>query len=180
MARDTAGMHMTAGMMGLHAAILGHISFLSASTNCAQCSLCLLWDMQILFQGPHVKMGVYRGRPTGVSPHVTTGRADYFGPFVNRFGALLIVSVLVTHPYTTQKPSYHHDSVFSRRHGSKHTPQADISHSVFSGKQQHPVQSQAALSCSSHNHVQPGLLQALCLVKTKLRAAPLRGYFYDG
>ena len=41
--------------------------------------------MQILFQGPHVKMGVYRGRPTGVSPHVTTGRADYFGPFVNRY-----------------------------------------------------------------------------------------------
>ena len=29
-------------------------------------------------------MGIYRGRPTGVSPHVTTGRADYFGPFVNR------------------------------------------------------------------------------------------------
>ena len=83
-------------------------------------------------------------------------------------------------PLTPQEPSYHHDSVFSRRHGSKHTPQADISHSVFSGKQQHPVQSQAALSCSSHNHVQPGLLQALCLVKTKLRAAPLRGYFYDG
>jgi len=66
--------------------------------NCAQCSLCLLWDMQILFQGPHVKMGVYRGRPTGVSPHVTTGRADYFGPFVNRSGALLTVSILVTHP----------------------------------------------------------------------------------
>lgn len=71
--------------------------------NCAQCSLCLLRDMQILFQGPHVKMGVYRGRPTGVSPHVTTGRADYFGPFVNRFGALLAVSILVTHSYTTQK-----------------------------------------------------------------------------
>lgn len=43
-----------------------------------------LLSLQILFQGPHVKMGIYRGRPTGVSPHVTTGRADYFGPFVNR------------------------------------------------------------------------------------------------
>ncbi len=89
-------------------------------------------------------MGVYRGRPTGVSPHVTTGRADYFGPFVNRFGALLAVSILVTHPYTLQNPSYHHDSAFSRKLGSKHTPQADISKSLFLGRQQPVVQSQAA------------------------------------
>ncbi len=135
MARDTAVMHVTASMI-LHASVPGH--------SCAQCSPCLLWDMQILFQGPHVKMGVYRGRPTGVSPHVTTGRADYFGPFVNRFAALLAVSILVTHPYATQKLSYHHDSVFSRRFGSKHTSQADISQSLFSGKQQPVLQSQAA------------------------------------
>ena len=114
--------------------------------SCAQWSLCLLWDVQILFQGPHVKMGVYRGRPTGVSPHVTTGRADYFGPFVNRFAALLAVNVFsLTHPHTTQKPSCHHDSVFSRRLGSRQvTPQADVSHSLFSGEQQHAVQSLAA------------------------------------
>ncbi|DBA86983.1 TPA: hypothetical protein ACH3X2_000365 [Trebouxia sp. C0005] len=49
-----------------------------------KCRTILGTDRRILFQGPHVKMGVYRGRPTGVSPHVTTGRADYFGPFVNR------------------------------------------------------------------------------------------------
>lgn len=55
-------------------------------TDCMPCTTVILQElfMQILFQGPHVKMGVYRGRPTGVSPHVTTGRADYFGPFVNR------------------------------------------------------------------------------------------------
>lgn len=56
------------------------------------CSVHLVCYLQILFQGPHVKMGVYRGRPTGVSPHVTTGRADYFGPFVNRCGLHLRVT----------------------------------------------------------------------------------------
>lgn len=29
-------------------------------------------------------MGVYSGMPTRVMPHTTTGRADYFGPMVNR------------------------------------------------------------------------------------------------
>lgn len=29
-------------------------------------------------------MGVYSGTPTRVMPHTTTGRADYFGPMVNR------------------------------------------------------------------------------------------------
>lgn len=56
--------------------------------------------MQILFQGPHVKMGIYRGRPTGVSPHVTTGRADYFGPFVNRSVQLSAASGPLLHNST--------------------------------------------------------------------------------
>jgi len=38
----------------------------------------------VLFLGPRVKMGIYEGRPTRICPHTTTGRADYFGPFVNR------------------------------------------------------------------------------------------------
>ncbi|GIM09453.1 hypothetical protein Vretimale_13299, partial [Volvox reticuliferus] len=38
----------------------------------------------ILFRGPRIKAGVYQGMPTRVSPHSTTGRADYFGPLVNR------------------------------------------------------------------------------------------------
>jgi hypothetical protein len=29
-------------------------------------------------------MGVYSSVPTRVMPHTTTGRADYFGPMVNR------------------------------------------------------------------------------------------------
>ncbi|KAG2502119.1 hypothetical protein HYH03_000611 [Edaphochlamys debaryana] len=38
----------------------------------------------VLFRGPRIKAGVYQGFPTRVSPHSTTGRADYFGPLVNR------------------------------------------------------------------------------------------------
>lgn len=39
---------------------------------------------EVLFLGPRVKMGIYEGRPNRICPHTTTGRADYFGPFVNR------------------------------------------------------------------------------------------------
>ncbi len=39
---------------------------------------------QMLFHGPRVRMGIYEGVPTRVCPHTTTGRADYFGPVVNR------------------------------------------------------------------------------------------------
>lgn len=39
---------------------------------------------QVLHLGPRVKMGIYEGRPNRICPHTTTGRADYFGPFVNR------------------------------------------------------------------------------------------------
>ena len=39
---------------------------------------------QILWYGPRVRMGIYEGEPTRVVPHSTSGRADYFGPLVNR------------------------------------------------------------------------------------------------
>ncbi|KAG1674923.1 hypothetical protein FOA52_014716 [Chlamydomonas sp. UWO 241] len=38
----------------------------------------------VMFIGPRVKMGVYQGVPTKVVAHSTSGRADYFGPLVNR------------------------------------------------------------------------------------------------
>ena len=44
---------------------------------------------QMLFHGPRVRMGVYEGVPTRVCPHTTTGRADYFGPLVNRYTSLI-------------------------------------------------------------------------------------------
>lgn len=39
----------------------------------------------ILWYGPRVRMGMYEGEPTCVVPHATSGRADYFGPMVNRY-----------------------------------------------------------------------------------------------
>ena len=47
---------------------------------------------QVLFLGPRVKMGIYEGRPNRICPHTTTGRADYFGPFVNRQSPLAPVN----------------------------------------------------------------------------------------
>ena len=44
---------------------------------------------EMLFHGPRVRMGMYEGVPTRVCPHTTTGRADYFGPLVNRCSILL-------------------------------------------------------------------------------------------
>ena len=38
----------------------------------------------MLWNGPRVAMGVCEGQPASVSPHTTSGRADYFGPVVNR------------------------------------------------------------------------------------------------
>jgi hypothetical protein len=38
----------------------------------------------VVFRGPRAKMGIYSGVPSRVMPHNTTGRADYFGPLVNR------------------------------------------------------------------------------------------------
>ena len=47
---------------------------------------------QMLFAGPRVRMGLYEGVPARVCPHNTTGRADYFGPLVNRSAPRLTVS----------------------------------------------------------------------------------------
>ncbi len=44
----------------------------------------------LIFVGPRIKMGIYEGVPTRVTPHTTTGSADYFGPLVNRYNALLM------------------------------------------------------------------------------------------
>jgi class 3 adenylate cyclase len=40
--------------------------------------------MQVLFRGPPLKLGMCRDRIREVSPHGTTGRADYWGELVNR------------------------------------------------------------------------------------------------
>lgn len=38
----------------------------------------------IVWNGPRVRMGLSEGQPVRVTPHTTSGRADYFGPVVNR------------------------------------------------------------------------------------------------
>lgn len=38
--------------------------------------------------GPRVKMGVCKDVPTRIMPHAISGRADYFGSFVNRWSPL--------------------------------------------------------------------------------------------
>ena len=50
-----------------------------------QCRVLFGDRKQMLFAGPRVRMGLYEGVPARVCPHTTTGRADYFGPLVNRF-----------------------------------------------------------------------------------------------
>lgn len=43
----------------------------------------------LLFRGPRVKTGVYQGQPRSITPHSTTGRADYWGPLVNRAARMM-------------------------------------------------------------------------------------------
>jgi len=38
----------------------------------------------VIWRGLRAKCGMYEGTPTSIEPHKTTGRADYFGPLVNR------------------------------------------------------------------------------------------------
>ena len=44
---------------------------------------------RLIWYGPRVKMGMYEGVPTNIMPHATSGRADYFGPLVNRHASII-------------------------------------------------------------------------------------------
>lgn len=39
----------------------------------------------VIWNGPRICMGICDGEPSLVCPHSTSGRADYFGPVVNRW-----------------------------------------------------------------------------------------------
>ncbi|CAG9462765.1 unnamed protein product [Pedinophyceae sp. YPF-701] len=43
---------------------------------------------RVLLSGLSLRVGIYEGLPTQVIPHPKTGRADYFGPFINRAARL--------------------------------------------------------------------------------------------
>ena len=51
---------------------------------CKPCCKPIQSQHGLLRYGPRVRMGVYEGVPTSVRPHSTSGRCDYWGPFVNR------------------------------------------------------------------------------------------------
>ena len=40
--------------------------------------------MEVVWVGPRARMGISEAIPNRVVPHTTSGRADYFGPLVNR------------------------------------------------------------------------------------------------
>ena len=48
------------------------------------CAADLAEDGQLINFGPRVRIGMCEGNPTMVMPHSTSGRCDYWGPFVNR------------------------------------------------------------------------------------------------
>ena len=48
------------------------------------CSAELTEAGELLYFGPRVRIGMCEGVPTMVMPHTTSGRADFWGSFVNR------------------------------------------------------------------------------------------------
>lgn len=46
----------------------------------------------LVFRGLRARVGIYQGEVTRIIPHRATGRADYFGPPVNRAARLLSAS----------------------------------------------------------------------------------------
>ena len=50
-----------------------------------QCAVGVDEDGEMIWNGPRVRMGICEGSPESLSPHKTSGRADYFGKVVNRY-----------------------------------------------------------------------------------------------
>ena len=48
------------------------------------CGPALSSSMEVVWVGPRARMGISEAIPSRVVPHTTSGRADYFGPLVNR------------------------------------------------------------------------------------------------
>ncbi len=49
------------------------------------CGPALSSSMEVVWVGPRARMGISEAIPSRVVPHTTSGRADYFGPLVNRY-----------------------------------------------------------------------------------------------
>lgn len=46
-------------------------------------------DGRVVFDGLRAKIGIFLDTPLEVTPHGSTGRADYFGTFVNRCARMM-------------------------------------------------------------------------------------------
>lgn len=46
-------------------------------------------DGVLIFSGLRAKIGIFMDTPLAVTPHGSTGRADYFGTFVNRCARMM-------------------------------------------------------------------------------------------
>ena len=53
-------------------------------TSLALCGACMSPAGDLIWFGPRIKMGLCKDVPTCIMPHATSGRADFFGSFVNR------------------------------------------------------------------------------------------------
>ncbi len=62
------------------------------------CGPALSSSMEVVWVGPRARMGISEAIPSRVVPHTTSGRADYFGPLVNRYVIRLLVKRYVLWP----------------------------------------------------------------------------------
>ena len=72
---------------------LRQICWTPETLHLPNCSPVLDAACHLLFSGPRVRMGLHEGVPARIQPHITTGRADYFGKLVNRFAYISTASI---------------------------------------------------------------------------------------
>lgn len=53
------------------------------------CGVMMDGQDRFMWRGPRIRMGICQDVPQAIMPHPTSGRADYFGGFVNRFDMLV-------------------------------------------------------------------------------------------
>lgn len=72
------------------------------------CGPALSSSMEVLWVGPRARMGISEAIPSRVVPHTTSGRADYFGPLVNRSVIRPLVSRYAMWPLVSRYMTWAH------------------------------------------------------------------------
>ncbi|KAK9843188.1 hypothetical protein WJX74_008421 [Apatococcus lobatus] len=136
------------------------------------CSPVLDASCHLLLSGPRVRMGIYNGVPARIQPHITTGRADYFGKLVNRAARFchagahggqiaapldLVQSVISTWcgiecPPLTHPPSTHHLTFQQGPLADCFRPFSDLGHTKGKDFPSMPEVSGRRMSISSRHH----------------------------